>query len=258
MQQNLVEVLLPVRSPAPWLRETLLGLREQTYQGFTLRVLLHGPGEDEITLVRTVFPTANIDQHSSETSFSEMLNLGLKASRAKYIARIDADDIPKATRFECQLRELETNSEVEVVASSIELIDSNGNITGRKILPKSSRDLLKLLRWKNVIAHPSVMFDRQLILDIGGYSTLATHAEDYDLWLRVASRTDIKPQAESLTLYRLHTEQVSRKNFLAKSCIQRIAESRRALAASRNESGKMAWVRQIAWATPQFVRRVTR
>jgi hypothetical protein len=258
MAPNLVEVLLPVRTPAPWLEETLLGLTGQSYEHFSLRVLLHGADEAPIDLIRKLFPDAIIDRHSDAISFSEMLNLGLRMSTAKYIARIDADDVPLPTRLESQLRLMSENSWIQVVASSVELIDTNGDSIGKRELPSGSGRLLRRMRWKNVIAHPSVMFDRQLVLDIGGYSAEARHAEDYDLWLRLAAVTDIEPQVESLTLYRVHSSQISRTKSLGKSCTQRIAQSRLALARSRNESVPLAWIRQVVWMTPQIIRRFTR
>jgi hypothetical protein len=48
------------------------------------------------------------------------------------------------------------------------------------------------LRWglffTNHFIHPTMMFRRDLVVDVGGYNEAAFPAEDYDLWLRMAPR----------------------------------------------------------------------
>eukprot|EP01036_Dinobryon_divergens_P056188 gene56188-75026_t len=53
--------------------------------------------------------------------------------------------------------------------------------------PTSDAEIRRALVWRNPICHPSVMFRRQEIRQVGGYLG-GLYAEDYDLWVRIARR----------------------------------------------------------------------
>ena len=51
---------------------------------------------------------------------NENLNIGLRASSGKYIARMDSDDISINTRLEIQVNYLDNNQSIGLVASNFE------------------------------------------------------------------------------------------------------------------------------------------
>lgn len=253
-QDARVEVLLPVRAPCPWLKHTLIGLQEQTLEEFSLRVMMHGDDHATSRLVSQYFPDSIIQVVEPTVSFSELLNIGLRVGKSKYVARIDSDDIPLRTRLEKQLQILDANSNIDLVVSSISLINESGIRFGERTLSEDSQKVLRRLRWKNNIPHPSVMYRRSTILALGGYRETAKHAEDYDLWLRLLGRENLFVIQESLTQYRIHSSQISRTKLLDSICIASIAEARNSFAVRRNESRFASAFRQMIWCLPQVIR----
>jgi len=63
---------------------------------------------------------------------------------------------------------------------------------------------------RSPLLHPSVMFRRDVVIDVGGYDVSFAGAEDYDLWVRLAMRRHgASTLPEPLVLLRTHEGQQS-------------------------------------------------
>lgn len=226
-----LDVLLPVRAPAPWLSETLMGLRDQTRKDWTLLCVIHNGSLSTAAEILKFFSSAQIIEVPDEFTLPQSLNAGLASSTAEYIARIDSDDVPLPSRFETQSAYLDEAPEVALVTSPIELIDEAGRSLGVSHTYPTG-DLRKRLLRKNVIAHPAVMFRRGAITAIGGYSIDALHGEDYELWLRLAAgQQELHTLEEPLTQYRRHDGQITARRAMN-------ATGRRIIRSRRRDLGK--------------------
>jgi hypothetical protein len=64
------------------------------------------------------------------------------------------------------------------------VIDESGSIKRQVNLPLTDAKIRRHLQTTNPLCHPSVIFRRDAVLNVGGYLS-GLHAEDYDLWLRL-------------------------------------------------------------------------
>jgi glycosyltransferase involved in cell wall biosynthesis len=119
------------------------------------------------------------------------LALGLHLCRGTYVARLDADDIAYPNRLAVQVELLQAQADLAVVGSAYELIDMNDAVIGSVKLPRQDAQIRKALLRGNPLCHPAVTFRRQVALDAGGYLG-GLHAEDYDLWCRIADLPGIR------------------------------------------------------------------
>lgn len=119
------------------------------------------------------------------------LNLGLHACQAPLVARMDADDLALPHRFERQMAWMQSHPETAILGTCYNRIDEDGRVTQEVRLPIEDAGIRRALLWGNPLCHPSVMYRRQAVLDLGGYHG-GLHAEDYDLWLRASRRTDLQ------------------------------------------------------------------
>jgi amylovoran biosynthesis glycosyltransferase AmsE len=113
-------------------------------------------------------------------------NVGLEASDSELIALHDADDVMHPRRLITQLRYHQKHY-CDVLGSSIVEFDSmSEKILGARAAETDIEAIRDKLRRVNPIAHSSVMLRRQSVLDVGGYRNVHL-AEDYDLWIRMAT-----------------------------------------------------------------------
>ena len=111
------------------------------------------------------------------------LKFGLDYCEHDLVARMDADDISVATRFEKQLDFLRDHPEISVLGGNIVEFDEHATLGGRAVA-QEPRDVMRLARRRNPVNHVTVMFRKTAVLAAGGYRDFPTY-EDYDLWIRM-------------------------------------------------------------------------
>jgi len=138
------------------------------------------------------------------------LNLGILNCKGKYIAILDADDISLSNRLSTQVEFMLRHRDVAIVGSRYRTyIDENGDLTGNEdVEPMSFREIISKFRTGyNALFHSSVMFNKEMILEIGGYDESLACLEDFDLYVRAAARFEIGNIDERLSLKRIHERQ---------------------------------------------------
>ena len=138
----------------------------------------------------------------------DALNAGCATAAGTYIARMDADDVSLPERIVRQVDELDRRPELGVVGTRVRYIDAHNRAVGVWDVPVGAQLVHWSLAFGTPIAHPSVMMRRD-VLPPGPYRSAAPHAEDYDLWIRLAQHTILDNLGERLVERRVHGASVS-------------------------------------------------
>ena len=131
------------------------------------------------------------------------LNRGLEASKGKYIARIDSDDIALPERIEKQVLFLEKNQEYVLVGSWVRFIsdDDEPGMTVRMCTTDKGMRLMQTVACG--MYHPSAMYRRDVIIRHNiRYDPQIHMAEDYDLWVKLMKFGRACNLGEPLIYYR--------------------------------------------------------
>lgn len=186
-------VLLPVYNPKPeWLSLSISSILNQTYKSFSLVIIDDGSNEQTQNLLETFKRRDDriyIIRNPKNLGLIKSLNIGLKSTSSEFIARMDADDWCYPERLELQLGYLENHPEISVLATNAIWMDTRKQIFKEQIT--QHEDIVATLPFYCCIVHPSVMFRRQEIIDIGGYPEVYG-AEDYALWAKICYVTNLK------------------------------------------------------------------
>lgn len=132
------------------------------------------------------------------------LNTGLKAALDagfQYIARIDAGDYIRPQRLARQIEHLDTHPGCMLVGSDAEVRDEHGTYLFTIKPPREPASLARALHERAWLLHPSVMFRSTVFNDTGFYSDEFAAAEDYEMFLRIASRHEVGVVPETLLVY---------------------------------------------------------
>ncbi len=209
-----LSVILPVYGEANYISEAIIS----TLDNIAV--------EDEliITLDRTSNTTKAIIKYfaskdkrivvinSPNPGITSALNLGIAHSDADFIARMDADDVVINDRFNVQKNFLESHPKHVLIGSNIQLIDSDGKIVGLKVYPYRHQSIKRMISFYNPIAHPSVMIRRISLLESGLYEIGTDGYEDLFLWNKLINFGKFKNTRKSLLKYRIHDNQITKKN----------------------------------------------
>lgn len=140
------------------------------------------------------------------------LNQGLKVCRNELIARMDADDISKTNRCELQLSTFSNNPNLGILGAQIdEFINDTTNVISKRIVPTKYEDILKFARRRSPFNHPTVMYRKSVIEQLGGYIAYG-RKEDLDLFIRALNEgVYAQNTLESLLYYRTSNDNLQRR-----------------------------------------------
>ena len=211
LKNPLVSIVLPMYNAAEYIKECVDSILMQTYSDFELLIIDDGSTDDSMEILEK-YDDQRIRLIKNEHNFIASLNLGLKESRGKYIARMDADDKMKPHRLKMQVKTMESNPEIAFSSSYMQLMGGtdiyNAGIQGEII------HLKPMLLVGNFVSHPTTMIRKEFIETHNlAYKTDYPYAEDYKLWTEIAicgGRLYVVPEA--LIDYRVSESQVSRKH----------------------------------------------
>ncbi len=144
------------------------------------------------------------------------LNAGLAECEHEIVARCDADDINLPQRFKQQLQLLAARPEVGVVGANVREFDAQALTPMReRRVPCEPARISRYARTRNPLNHPSVMYRKSVIQQVGGYSNLRGF-EDYALWLRcLVAGVQIVNLEQPLVHVRAGTAMLARRRGLA-------------------------------------------
>lgn len=112
------------------------------------------------------------------------LNIGLKACKYEYVARMDSDDISIPTRFEKQITFLKSHSDIIVLGGKIaEFNTTVGDLISERRVGLNTHAIIAMAKKRTPFNHMTVVFKSSAIIDAGGYSEDFGKLEDYKLWV---------------------------------------------------------------------------
>ncbi len=130
------------------------------------------------------------------------LDAGLAACRYDVVARMDADDLSLPHRFAVQLPMIESGLDL-VGAGLVEFGDHPDDLVGTRVPPVAAADIAARARFADPFNHPTVVYRRDLVRAVGGYSDFAL-MEDYLLWAKLlVAGAKVANTAEPLVKYRV-------------------------------------------------------
>ena len=211
-----ISVVMSVYNGIPYISDTIKSILNQTFEEFEFIIIDDGSTDGSSEVIEKF---QMIDQRITllkqpNQGIVASLNRGIEMAKAPLIARIDADDIAVKDRLEKQVQFMNSNLDVLAVGTAICIIDEENKPIKDIYFPSRSEQLVERMQKNNQFAHPSVMFRKDKIIQIGGYREILHYAEDYDLWLRLSEMGAIENLKEVLLLYRDHSKNISKnKHF---------------------------------------------
>lgn len=207
-----ISVIMSVYNGEKYLREAIESILNQTFTDFEFIIVNDGSTDGSLEIIQSYDDKRiKIINNEKNIGLTKSLNKALKVARGEYIARQDADDVSLPNRFEKQIKYLEKHPEVALLGTSVYLIDEKGKIIGKRMA--LAKPTFKELCKGNRFSHGSVMFEKAVITELGGYNELLRYVQDYELWLRIAKSYEIRNLTQVLYKWRFHSK---RAGFMAK------------------------------------------
>lgn len=211
-----VSVLLPCYDGERYIAEALQSIVDQSFRDFEIIFVDDGSQDSSLAIARDFAAHDSRMRIVSKENggIVSALNAGLAICRGEYVARMDADDISLPDRFAQQVSYLNRHPACvgvggfavnarEELDLPIRTTNRNHRRTKLNVFPPQVASAL----------HPLIMVRRSALMAIGGYRTGFTHAEDYDLYIRLRHHGTIDNPRHYMLIYRRHEDAISTRHI---------------------------------------------
>ncbi|RCX22468.1 glycosyl transferase family 2 [Fontibacillus phaseoli] len=200
-------IIMPVYNNADFVLEAVNSMLGQTYRDFELILIDDGSTDGSASLISRItdYRVRRI-YHEKNQGLVSTLNEGFGLATGDYIVRMDSDDISTPNRLELQVSFMDQNPDIGLSAAAF-----TSSSAGRpKVNPANHEEIKTWLLFHCCLCHPLVIMRNSLVQRLGvRYDSNYPHAEDYELWNRLAFETKVANLPANLLFYRQHSGQVS-------------------------------------------------
>lgn len=207
----LLTVLMPVYNSETFLEAAIDSIVNQTLKVFEFIIINDGSTDSSDKIIKSFQdPRIRYINNSHNKGIVATLNEGLKLSKGKYIARMDADDIARPERLSEQLAYMQTHPECKLCGSRAFGINARGDKLFSLNRPVNADQIKVFNLFRNAFIHPTVMADAQLIKEYA-YHRDYNYAEDYFLFSQIAMNYPVTNLKSRLLNYRIHNDSITAK-----------------------------------------------
>jgi glycosyltransferase involved in cell wall biosynthesis len=165
-----VSVVMSVFNGEKYLKEAIESVLQQTFTDFEF-IIINDASTDKSEEIIFSYQDNRIRYLKNETNLGVAAtpNIAIKTARAKYIARIDCDDVCMPNRLALQYEYMQKHPEVVVVGSAANFIDMDGvKICTHQ--PKINDEDLREVFPEPPFINPTVMFRKDYFYLAGQYN----------------------------------------------------------------------------------------
>ncbi|MGR6086939.1 MAG: glycosyltransferase family 2 protein [Arcticibacter sp.] len=219
MDKPRIGVLMPVYNVAPYIKESIQSILDQSFSDFELLIIDDCSTDETFNIIQSFQDTRiKLIRNDVNKGLVYGLNLGLQLLQNDYIARMDGDDLCLPSRFEYQVRFMDENPDVVLCGSQAywEEIGQDGVIgkSHKWDYPTSDEAIRVSLLWSASFVHPSVIMRGDVIrrnhMTYDDSYTIA--CEDWHMWIRLSRLGKIANLNERLLRYRIRKGSLHRSD----------------------------------------------
>jgi glycosyltransferase involved in cell wall biosynthesis len=230
-----VSVIVPTFNRTRFLKLAIESVVAQTQSDWELVIADDGSEEETKAYLRSIRGSqVQIIWLGHSGNPSLVRNAALAAAQGHYVGFLDSDDIWAPSKLAKQIQALSACTGSRWSYTACAHIDENGrtllNARARTFACRSGWIFEPLLKLEVAIAMPSVLAERDLIKEVGGFDEQQRFGEFHDLCLRLALKSEVVAVAEPLCWVRTHNEHYSADRIEANVSWMRLYEKMAALA----------------------------
>lgn len=235
-----ISVVIPTCNSGAFLKQTLDSALNQTVAPLEIIVVDDGSTDGTADWIETNYGARVRLIRQRNGGVAAARNTGWRAARGPWIAFLDHDDVWLPNKLERLLSAATATTGVvygrwREVNERGEALPDAAQLTTQKWWKGASGHVFGwLFGWRCPLISMSVpIVRRELLEQIGGFDSSCVPCDDWDLWLRLAKRTQFAFVDETLVDYRCYPAQQSRDEAKALRAARRVLGKHRLELAAR-------------------------
>jgi len=196
-QQSLVSIAIATYNRAECITKAIDSALNQTYKNIEIIIVDGSPNDETKNVVQpylSKFPVQYIHEKEVHTDYSKdrneggARNIGIRASKGKYIAILDDDDVwVDEKKLEKQVQFLEAHPDYVVCGGGEIIIDEDGTKRTfiKKMFPEKDEEIRKAVFTSGAFVHSALLYRKDAWEEVGGYDEEFRFGVDGELYLRL-------------------------------------------------------------------------
>jgi glycosyltransferase involved in cell wall biosynthesis len=211
MTDCLISVVIPTFNRAHFIGQAISSVAQQTYRPIEVLVVDDGSDDGTESVVATLrdsnrFPNVSLKYFRQDRKGGNAArNLGIQHAAGEWIAFLDSDDQWQAEKLEKQIRLVQSQPQFRAVYCGLQSLNLETGETRLVHNDYRSGNLLSDLLVRDVTAPTSAyMVHRDVFAQVGGFDCELEARQDWEMWIRIATKFQIGAVPEPLTIYCEH------------------------------------------------------
>lgn len=199
-----VSVIIPTRDRHELLRAAVRSVLRQTFTNLEIWIVDDGsvPPVRLEELLDAADPRLHLVRLDDQRGVAAARNVGAEKATAPFLAFLDDDDEWLPTKLEDQLEYITAEDRTAAVFSGFQAWRGPNLMYTR--IPAPEENLKAALLKEPITGPPMVLIRADVFRDLGGFDVALDRYEDWDLWLRVVQKHQMKPLPRVHVRVRLH------------------------------------------------------
>lgn len=201
-----VSIVLPVYNGEKYIRESIDSIISQSFTDWELIIVNDCSQDSTLEIIQEYEKKdSRVHCHTNETNLKlpKSLNVGFMHAKGEFLTWTSDDNRYKPNALEEMVCDLESDRNCGLVYYDMDIIDDDGKF----IKAQNQAEPCALFLYNPVCA--CFLYTRDVMKEIGQYDTELFLIEDYDYWIRIYKKFNIKHIPKNLYEYRWNTNSLT-------------------------------------------------
>lgn len=199
----LISIVTPSYNQGHYIEETIQSVLAQDYPHIEYLIVDGGSTDNTVNIIKKYENKLAWWISEKDKGQTDAINKGFARAKGDILAWINSDDTYEPGAVAAAVKYLKELPRVGMVYGDCNFINDSGHVIGKFNAAQTSYRLLR--QGYAHIPQQSMFLRAELWRQVGPLDPSFYFAMDYDLWTRIAARTEIKYIPQTWANFRLHT-----------------------------------------------------
>ena len=183
----LISIVTPSYNQGDYIEETILSVKNQDYPNFEHIIIDGGSTDNTVEILKKYHHLKWISE--LDKGQSDAINKGFRRVNGEIIGWLNSDDLYEPHTLQKVAKIFNENPDYDLIYSDCYIIDAESNKIN--LMKSHDMDTNILLDSTNLVCQPTAFFKKN-VFDIGMLDVNLQYCMDYDFWIRVAKKHNMK------------------------------------------------------------------
>ena len=199
----LVSIVTPSFNQARFLEDTIQSVLSQNYPRLEYIIVDGGSTDGSVDIIKKYENKLAWWVSEKDKGQTDALNKGFARAKGDILAWLNSDDTYEPGAIDAAVKLMQPNPEIGLLYGDANYINEAGRVIGK--FPAAQTNLKHLREGYVHIPQQAAFFRGNLWHEVGPLDSSFYFAMDYDLWIRLATRSQVKYVPQTWANFRLHS-----------------------------------------------------